>query len=290
MQYGRLQNFTDGCERFIKYFLPITQVALPVWICTAIGLVIAVRNIRSTSMQTLLLFFFFSFLAVTPALFFRKHYFIVLLPAAGFLSAVTIQAFHDILQQKLKFEYGSLFLFLVGIGWALGSHAVFYFTASENDILRRAYGNDPFPESVSIAEYISARTSSSDYIQVLGSEPQIYFYSKRRSASGYIYMYGLIEPQPYSHQMQLDLINDILIRKPKFIVFCDVYNSWIFWEGCDSTIIKWSKEYIHKNYTQVGVIYYSGTNKVHYFWNQEAKLYHPIKNFIAILQQNDLSK
>jgi len=46
-------------------------------------------------------------------------------------------------------------------------------------------------------------------IAVLGSEPQIYFYAKRRSATGYIYTYPLMEPQPYSKQMATEFKQEV---------------------------------------------------------------------------------
>ena len=54
-------------------------------------------------------------------------------------------------------------------------------------------GTNPFPESVKIGDYIREHSNPDDKIAVLGSEPQIYFYSKRLSATGYIYTYGLME-------------------------------------------------------------------------------------------------
>jgi len=44
---------------------------------------------------------------------------------------------------------------------------------------------------------------------VLGSEPQIYFYSGRRSATGYLYMYSLTEEQKYALRMQKEMIGEI---------------------------------------------------------------------------------
>ena len=58
---------------------------------------------------------------------------------------------------------------------------------------RTTYSLNPFPESLEIAKIIKASTSSRDRIAVLGSEPQIFFYSNRRSATGHIYTYALME-------------------------------------------------------------------------------------------------
>ena len=55
---------------------------------------------------------------------------------------------------------------------------------------------------IRIGTYVREHTEPGDTIAVLGSEPQIYFYSMRHSATGYIYTYGLMEPQKYAQQMQ----------------------------------------------------------------------------------------
>ena len=64
-------------------------------------------------------------------------------------------------------------------------------------------------EALEIADYIRARTSPSDRIGVLGSEPEIYFYANRISATGYVYVYGLMEQQRYSVRMQEEMIDEL---------------------------------------------------------------------------------
>jgi hypothetical protein len=53
---------------------------------------------------------------------------------------------------------------------------------------------------------------------VIGSEPEIYFYAYRRSASGYIYMYYLTEPQRFATQMLDEMIREIEQAKPEYIL------------------------------------------------------------------------
>jgi hypothetical protein len=40
-----------------------------------------------------------------------------------------------------------------------------------------------------VASYLKEHTEPEDHLAILGSEPQIYFYSGRKSATGYIYTY-----------------------------------------------------------------------------------------------------
>jgi len=66
------------------------------------------------------------------------------------------------------------------------------------------YGANPFFGSCSrLPSTWQAHTNPTDTIAVLGSEPEIYFYSHRISATGYIYTYPLMEPQRYAVQMHM---------------------------------------------------------------------------------------
>ena len=71
------------------------------------------------------------------------------------------------------------------------------------------YSGNPFPESLEIAKFIKARTTPDDRIAVLGSEPQIFFYARRRSATGYIYTYSLMENHEYALAMQKEMIAEV---------------------------------------------------------------------------------
>ena len=60
-----------------------------------------------------------------------------------------------------------------------------------------------------------------------GSEPQIYFYSHRHSATGYIYTYPLMEPQKYARQMQSEMIHEIESAQPKYLISITMSLSWL---------------------------------------------------------------
>ena len=102
------------------------------------------------------------------------------------------------------------------------------------------YGDSPFPESFRIADYLREHTSPDDKIAVLGSEPEIYFYSRRHSATGYIYTYPLMEPQKYARRMQEEMIREIEQRNPKYLVSVVMNDSWLQRPGSDPLIFTWA--------------------------------------------------
>ena len=107
---------------------------------------------------------------------------------------------------------------------------------------------------------------------MLGSEPEIYFYAQRRSATGYIYTYSLMEPQPYAQQMQQEMIREIETAHPKFLVLVVINKSWLAGRDSDQTIFRWAEAYCDSNYEEVGLINISDQGTDYYFLNRPANV------------------
>ena len=87
----------------------------------------------------------------------------------------------------------------------------------------------------------------------MGSEPEIYFYSGRHSATGYIYTYELMEPQKYAPIMQGEMIAEIEKAQPELLIYVDVPLSWLPQPGADMYIFDWLKTYLAQNYRLLAV-------------------------------------
>src|SRR5262249_15439771 len=74
-------------------------------------------------------------------------------------------------------RFTPVLIFSVAVCQPILAERRFYFQVSVPDACRIAYGSNPFPESIRIAEYLPDHSNPSDTIAILGSEPQIYFYS-----------------------------------------------------------------------------------------------------------------
>lgn len=106
---------------------------------------------------------------------------------------------------------------IVPLRWYLFEQTMF-------GVSRGIYGNNPFPESVTIGRYIKNSTVETDQVAILGSEPQIYFYADRLCATGYIYTYSLMEEQVYNQRMHDEMIAEIEAAKPEILVFAGILN------------------------------------------------------------------
>jgi hypothetical protein len=131
------------------------------------------------------------------------------------------------------------------------------FTLSPRAASRSTYGEYPNPEDVEIAYYIAEHTKPEERIAVVGSEPQIYFYARRLSSTGYIYMYPLTEPISLASTMQADLIHEIEQNPPAYLVLVAIPGSWGS-SPSSHLLFDWINPYVAQNMRPVGLIQITG--------------------------------
>jgi hypothetical protein len=147
------------------------------------------------------------------------------------------------------------------------------------------YPEAPFVESVRVAEYLREHTTRNDTIAVLGSEPQIYFYSDRHSATGYIYTYGLMETQKYASQMQQEMIREIERARPKFLISVVMPDSWLQRPESERLIFTWANEYAAQNYTVAGFVNMVAPGKTAYYFDNVPQSVPQLGKYILIYQR-----
>jgi hypothetical protein len=252
---------------------PSTSLALAL---AAIGLGSAMRDPTRDRRLFVLVFAASSVLGTAMGLQFRPHYFLLAVPALALLSGMGLVA----LSRLLAGPPGSLrsavpvLLGLVAIIQPLYASRTVLFELAPAQVSRAIYGRNPFPESVEVARYIREHSDTSDRIAVVGSEPQIYFYSGRRAATGYIYTYPLMELQPYAAMMQRNMIQEIEAAAPRYLVFVSATRSWIARPDSDRTIFGWFESY-QRGFTRVGVVDILPQQETVYRWGEAAADYVP---------------
>ncbi len=246
-----------------------------IWLSALLGLssIIWNRGIRKHSVF-LIGFLICSFLAVCPGFYFRSHYFVLFLPALSILAAAGVIAIGDLVGLGIKSSGKTAFISILVVLaiWLQSFYSQRYYLLESDPVKvsRANFGTFPFPEVLEIAKFIKSHSNESDKIAVLGSEPEICFYSHRRSATAYIYTYPLMEPQPYAVDMQHEMISQIEAGKPRFIVFVDCSNSWYFRQNSEKLIFDWMKQYLSSYYRQIGLVEIS-LNQTSYRWDSTAK-------------------
>ncbi len=253
------------------------------WVIAGVGLSAILWNKTARSTLPFLIgMALFSFLTVCPGFYFRIHYFVTVLPIVGLLDGVAISAMiRFLLDRKLPSPIRILPIFVIA-GALIGPTIVlsdFLFRATPVQACRMMYGGNIFPESIEIAEYIKNHSIKDDKIAVIGSEPQIYFYADRKSATGYIYVYSLMEPQDYASKMQIELIEEIEKASPKYIVYVNSSTSWVVRPNSDMRIFAWAQRYLTMNYRITGFFDLHRDGSSGAYWDDEARRKRPTSPF-----------
>jgi 4-amino-4-deoxy-L-arabinose transferase-like glycosyltransferase len=267
---GALDAFKDG-------LFAVTDAFPLLWIASALGFAVALfHGGLKKARSFVILFTIFSFLSICPGFYFRPHYFVTLLPATSLLIGILIHFFKTKSVAFLKWQYVGFIgsgIFIAMLTAGIASQRGYLFQEDPVSVSRSVYGANPFPESLEIAKFIQARSTKNDRIAVLGSEPQIYFYSRRLSATGHIYMYGLMEHHDYALSMQKEMISQIESSSPKFIVMVWVPTSWLTQSNSEKYIFSWIDLYIQRSYQLVGVADILSSRRTVYQWNDDAAKY-----------------
>ena len=286
-QYGSLVPLSQAPQIFFRSANEVVLTGWPIWILAGIGALTGLWDQRTrASILFLIGFLFFSALAVCPGFYFRTHYFILVLPAVSLLAGAAISKLTEILEGRLiLIRFVPLLLFAVALSVPILLDKKIFFEVSPNQACGLIYPDNPFLESVRIGTYMREHTEPGDTIAVLGSEPEIYFYSHRHSATGYIYTYGLMEPQKYAQQMQQEMIREIEAARPKYLISVAMDYSWLRRPDSAEAIFNWANEYMAQNYTAAGFVNITPT-KTDYFFGDVPQSVETLKNYILIYRRN----
>jgi hypothetical protein len=285
-QYGSLVPLTLAPQIFFKSAKGVIGAGWTIWMLAGIGVVAGLWDQRTrVSTIFLLSFLLFSALALCPGFYFREHYFILVLPAVSLLVGVAITNLSHVMAGRMMvMRFIPLLLFGAALSLPILLRKTFFFEASPVQACQIIYGPNPFAESVKIADYLRENTSRDDTIAVLGSEPQIYFYSQRHSATAYIYTYGLMEPQKYAQQMQQEMIHEIERARPKYLISVVIFYSWSWRPASEPLIFTWANDYTAQNYDAAGLVNIT-PKETDYFFGDVPPSVENLENYILIYKR-----
>lgn len=272
-QYATRLSLSEGIQVFEANIPGILAHSWFLWILGGVGLSALWWNAKARVHAVFASWFLlFSILAVSLGFYFRQHYFILMMPALSLLIGVAVTAAKDSFGKNAFLRAVPVLLFLGACVYSVADESDYLFEMGPIEAIRRTYGINPFPEAIKIAEYVRNQSADGTKIAVIGSEPEIYFYSHRHSATGYIYTYPLMEEQKYASTMQKEMISEIEAAKPQFLVLVDVPFSWLMQAHSDTTIFSWAEKYLDSNYERVGIADIGDATEYH--WGDEVKSYH----------------
>jgi hypothetical protein len=289
--YGTGEPLGQGAKNLwtaLGFILPTCYLAVA--LC-ALGLSAVVWDpVTRSRFARVGLLVFCGAVATSAGLYFRHQYFILLLPALALLAGVAVDAV------TRRVAAGAAPAVRAVVATSLAAlpllHLVYLerailFTGTPRQVGRALYGMNPFPEAVEIGRYLKERTAADDRIAVVGSEPEIYFYAQRRGATGYVYTYPMMDPQPYAVSMQKAMIREIEAGDPRFVVFVRFWYSWLPRPESDQTIFHWFDQY-QQRFDRVGVVDILSPGQTRYLWGDAAAAYTPVTDrWIAVYERRE---
>ena len=168
------------------------------------------------------LFFALSFAATSIGWYYRAHYFQLLFPAVAIMSAFIVSNIEKIGRIKYINLKSYLVLSFIAI---LILQMDYIFLNSDEKIINKMFPPEYFfNEKKQIADKINEKFGDKNYkIGIIGNEPQIFFYTKKQSASGFMYIYSLIEKHKFADSLTIKFIKEIENSQPEILIYFTDY-------------------------------------------------------------------
>lgn len=277
-EYGRINTLPNGW-RLLHFTLPWAVRPFVLWELAAIGLTALLWSRTARTQAGFVTgFFFTSCLAVSIGLYFRPHYFILLLPAGALCVGIAVQAAQEKLRELNLGRWASLPVLYFALVYVIAVYGQWRgsFRLDPVALSRKVHYDQPYADAELLADFIKAHSSPHDQIGIIGSEPEICFYTRLRCTSSYLYMFPLMEEQRFATQMQDDVMRELEGTRPRFLIYVDDERSW----GWKSTLARnqsffdqaWA--FAHRGYQLVDQVAAPDIGSYpEHLWGDQARLY-----------------
>jgi hypothetical protein len=220
--------------------------------------------------------------AFLPGLMFRSHYYLFLFPPLALLAGVALDCLvRWAIRHGVAARTGALAMVAIVLAWPMVEIGRSLAFTTPTELVQKMYPNSPFEEMPEIAAFIAANTTREDRVAVLGSEPELFFYAHRRSATGHIYMYPLVEGHGYALEMQEQLVREVEAAQPKYLVLVELFTSWLPQPGSPRRLHDWLARYLPAHYRVVGRAEFFDGQPTEFVWDAE-KLRAPPRSPLGI--------
>jgi len=268
-EYAGATTFTDGWRYFTHTLHDIIDYTPALWIAVAIGIVLLLIERKFFVVA----FVVVSFLATAAGLYFRPHYFILTFPACALAAGGGVAVAMRRLPRSARFAAPIAFAIVLLL--SIGSQWPVLANISSERLTKALHGDSPFNEAPVIGDYLRDHTAPSDRIAVFGSEPEIFFHAQRLSATGYIYMYPLMEHQPFAPRMQKEMMAEVDRANPKYIVWVMPEYSWLTRPDSDREVLDYAEKKIDSGAYRVDGVVEELPGGTVYAWGADAERYQP---------------
>jgi hypothetical protein len=180
------------------------------------------------------------------------HYYLLLMPFLALFFGALFASGLELLKNDRQKILAISFVLPIIILFMIGPFQE-QFSLSPPELSTWIYGTaNPFNESKIVGSHLAQITNPNDFVFVAGSEPQIYYYAQRKSATRFVITYPLNIPTPYREQYQREIIAELEKNPPQAIVVSERALSDLWNENSPQFFIKYLNNLLAKNYKIMG--------------------------------------
>jgi hypothetical protein len=94
-----------------------------------------------------------------------------------------------------------------------------------------------------------------------------------------------MEPQKYAHEMRREMIHEIELARPKYLVLVAINDSWTLRGNSELDIFTWANKYSAENYTAVGFVNIVAADRTDYFFGDIPASVRYLTDYILIYER-----
>jgi 4-amino-4-deoxy-L-arabinose transferase-like glycosyltransferase len=254
--YSVVLPFPDKVTMALHGLLRIVTNS-PLVFILALGAVFLKHDKLALAVPILLVFFILSLFGASIG-FAYPHYYAQIVPSLVLLAGISCNTISkNITHIRTKYIVSATML-TAAILIAVLPNSNYHLSFEREKFSRYFFGANPFPESISIANYLKKNTSPEDKIFIYGSEPQILLLAERASATAFYVVYPLLRSQfPKHMEFQGRVIDEIKETRPKYIISVLMQTSLLYDGRAELKIEHFIKEYVVENYHLENVLFFS---------------------------------
>ncbi|AEE51156.1 ArnT family glycosyltransferase [Haliscomenobacter hydrossis] len=271
-------------------FQQLIQDQVFLWVLGGLGLLALLLRLNEKRSIALLALTVFSFLTVVPGQRFYLHYWIQFVPIVAILLAHLFFQLEKLGQnvrfsslKSLSTPLGFVVLFMV-----TGLSAPVWLQGESAAIMRKMFGSNPFVEDELVARLIDSSIQPNETVAVLGSEPQIYVYLKRKAPSRHFYTAFLSRQHRLTRSWHDEALQGLTTQKPDYVVFVLMPLSWMLRPDSNQGFYQNAYRWVMANYSPIAWADYEDVNNPTIVTDAAASTYQPrSSSYIMVMKRKN---